>query len=157
MFVLVPYVWCSNEQCPQLWLHLDGWGPACGQVINAVLLGFDPTQSATFPNNDPSEKAVFACFISSWVSDLFATENRACARWFHGVDAHSENVAGACMWEPNVHLYCIFGFKNGRGNKLLFDPCSAHSWNEPTTSSALRHHYRARNWTFDENHFLVSS
>ena len=21
----------------------------------------------------------------------------------------------------------------------------------------LRHHYRARNWTFDENHFLVSS
>ena len=22
---------------------------------------------------------------------------------------------------------------------------------------ALRHHYRARNWTFDENHFLVSS
>ena len=23
--------------------------------------------------------------------------------------------------------------------------------------SSLRHHYRARNWTFDENHFLVSS
>ena len=22
---------------------------------------------------------------------------------------------------------------------------------------ALRHHYRARNWTFDENHFVVSS
>ena len=22
---------------------------------------------------------------------------------------------------------------------------------------ALRHHYRARNWTFDENQFLVSS
>ena len=26
-----------------------------------------------------------------------------------------------------------------------------------TWSNALRHHYRARNWTFDENHFLVSS
>ena len=24
-------------------------------------------------------------------------------------------------------------------------------------NSELRHHYRARNWTFDENHFLISS
>ena len=47
--------------------------------------------------------------------------------------------------------------------KLIFEK----TWNNASSSpeeiqlphscASLRHHYRARNWTFDENHFLVSS
>ena len=67
--------------------------------------------------------------ISNWVSELLTTEERACARRLRDRKAISENVAGAR--EPNVHVYFIFRFENGHGNKSF---CSIYAKNTAETS-----------------------
>ena len=65
--------------------------------------------------------------ISSWASELFTAEDRACHA--HDNSADSENVAGAR--EPNVHVDFIFCFENGQENQSSF---SIHAQNTAETS-----------------------
>ena len=84
------------------------------------------------------------CLISSWVSELLVTEEKACARRLGDGDENLEDVAGVC--EPNVHVRIMFRFEKRTGKwEFLFDPCPKHSWNESTTSLAdgwmMRHRH----------------
>ena len=48
-----------------------------------------------------------------------------------------------------IHFVCVSAALYHRGARgRHFFPLGEYG--------PLRHHYRARNWTFDENHFLVS-
>ena len=63
-----------------------------------------------------------------------------------------------------LHLDFLEARSVARDSTLTSSDCSGDARprvREPKTftgsSNDFRHHYRARNWTFDENHFLVFS
>ena len=60
--------------------------------------------------------ALLMRFMSSWLSELFATETRH----VHDNSAGSEKVAG--VREPSVQAHFIFRFENNQGSQTYFLP-----------------------------------
>ena len=81
--------------------------------------------------------------ISSWGSELLATEERACAQWLRDGKANSKNVVGAR--EPNVHVHIIFRFETVEGNKRFCsnDPQSAYTAETSQQQAQLTDNWRS--------------
>ena len=72
-----------------------------------------------------------ARIISSWLSELFATEDRACARYIRGLWKRCRCSPTECT--RTFH----FSFRKRSGkSELFFYPRPKYSWSEWTTSSA---------------------
>ena len=101
-----------------------------------------------FPFSFPSSSG----FPSLFLSLSFSLRPFVCAktRIFAFIRLGTYHTGSRQLDKLKVLLFTLY-FDH---DQVLVGFVSCSSW---TFGGFLRHHYRARNWTFDENHFLASS